>query len=188
MQAGVLTVTSNPTRTSPVKRGKWVLENILGTPPPDPPPNVPKLDETQQARESTSFRQRLEQHRADPNCAVCHRDMDELGFAMENFDAIGRWRTKEGRFDIDAAGKLPGGEQFSGPAELKKMLRSKFEGQIVRCLTEKMLTYAVGRGIEYYDRCTIDDICNALAQNEHRFSTLLTEIINSEPFQKRRGK
>ena len=115
----MLTVTSNPTRTSPVKRGKWVLENILGTPPPDPPPNVPMLQDDAKAVAAGTLRQRMEQHRKDPNCAVCHKEMDALGFALENFDAIGAWRTKDGDFPIDAAAQLPDGRSFDGPRELK---------------------------------------------------------------------
>ena len=122
-QAAMLTVTSNPTRTSPVKRGKWVLENILGTPPPDPPPNVPMLRDDAKAVATGTLRQRMEQHRKDPNCAVCHKEMDALGFALENFDAVGAWRTKDGKFPIDAAAQLPDGRSFNGPRELKAMLR-----------------------------------------------------------------
>jgi len=187
-QAGVLTVTSNPTRTSPVKRGKWILENILGTPPPDPPADVPELNETEQARSSASLRERLEVHRQSPKCSVCHAQMDALGFAMEHFDAVGSWREKDGQFAIDASGKLPAGESFRGANDLKKLLQTKFREQFVRCFAEKMLTYAVGRGVEYYDRCVIDDICSAAAKNDHRFSSLVIEIINSDAFQRRRAK
>ena len=187
-QAAVLTVTSNPTRTSPVKRGKWVLENILGTPPPPPPPNVPELIEDAKLAETASLRKRLEMHRSNPGCAVCHRDMDALGFALENFDAVGAWRTKDGKFDIDAAGELPGGAKFNGAADLKKLLRSVKKDSFVRCLTEKMLTYGLGRGVEFYDKCAVDKIAAALAKNDHKFSTLVMEIIKSDPFQKRRGQ
>jgi hypothetical protein len=186
-QASVLTVTSNPTRTSPVKRGKWILDNILGEPPPDPPPDVPQLAEGEQARLSGSLRERLEQHRANPSCAVCHRKMDALGFAMENFDGVGAWRTRDGRFEIDPSGELPGGETFRGPAELKTILRQSGRESFVRCLSEKMLTYALGRGPEPYDRCTVDRTAKALAENDYRFSTLVLEIVRSEPFQKRKG-
>ena len=126
-QAAMLTVTSNPTRTSPVKRGKWVLENILGTPPPDPPPNVPMLQDDAKAVATGTLRQRMEQHRKDPNCAVCHKEMDALGFALENFDAVGAWRTKDGKFPIDAAAQLPDGRSFNGPRELKAILRGDKE-------------------------------------------------------------
>jgi hypothetical protein len=187
-QASVLTVTSNPTRTSPVKRGKWILDNILGEPPPDPPPNVPQLDEDDEAVLSGSLRERLEQHRAKESCAVCHRKMDALGFALENFDAIGAWRTRDGKFQIDASGVLPDGQEFRGPAELKAILRDSSRDSFVRCLTEKMLTYALGRGLEYYDRCTVDRITKSLAKDHYRFSTLVMEIVKSDPFQKRRRK
>src|SRR5262249_32871379 len=132
-QASVLTVTSNPTRTSPVKRGRWVLEQILGTPPPPPPPNVPELADTPQAVLPGSLRQRMEQHRANPSCAACHARMDALGFALENFNAIGAFRTKDGDFPIDPSGTLPDGQSFQGPAELKAVLRGKKE-LFVRCL------------------------------------------------------
>ncbi len=187
-QAAMLTVTSNPTRTSPVKRGRWVLENILGQPPPDPPPNVPMLKEDKQAVASGSLRQRLEQHRADPSCSVCHRDMDALGFALENYDPVGAWRVRDGEFPIEPAGELPGGLTFDGPAQLKTLLREEAKDKFPRCLTEKMLTYALGRGLEYYDRCAVDRIAAAVAADDYRFSSLVLEIVRSEPFQKRRGK
>lgn len=185
-QASVLTVTSNPTRTSPVKRGRWLLEQILGSPPPPPPPNVPELEEDEKSQLTGSLRQRMEQHRANPACANCHARMDPLGFAFENFDAIGGYRTKDGEFEIDPAGELPGGKAFAGPAELKQVLledRDKF----ARCLAEKMLIYALGRGLEYYDRPTVETITTALAENDYRFSALVTAIVNSDPFRLRRG-
>jgi hypothetical protein len=186
-QASILTVTSNPTRTSPVKRGRWVLEQILGTPPPPPPPDVPELAENPKAVLSGSLRQRMEQHRANPNCAVCHARMDPIGFAFENFDAIGAFRTNDAGFTIDPSGTLPGGRTFQGPADLKKILKEKKE-LFTRCLTEKMLTYALGRGLEYYDRPAVDRIVAALASNDYRFSTLVSEIARSDPFRLRRGK
>jgi mono/diheme cytochrome c family protein len=186
-QASILTVTSNPTRTSPVKRGKWVLEQILGTPPPPPPPNVPELATDAKAQLTGSLRQRMEQHRANPSCAVCHTNMDALGFAFENFDAVGAFRTKDGNFAIDPSGTLPGGQSFQGPAELKAILKGKKE-LFSRCLTEKMLTYALGRGVESYDRPAVEAIMAALARNHYRFSTLVMEIVESEPFRLRRGK
>jgi len=185
-QAGVLTVTSNPTRTSPVKRGRWVLEQILGTPPPAPPPNVPELADTEQAALSGSLRQRMEQHRANPACANCHARMDPIGFAFENYDAIGRYRTHDGQFPIDPAGELPDGSSFQGPGDLKRILREKKE-LFARCLTEKMLIYALGRGVEYYDRPTVDRIVAALPRNDYRFSSLVIEIAKSDPFRFRRG-
>jgi len=185
-QASILTVTSNPTRTSPVKRGKWVLENLLGTPPPPAPPNVPKLaDDTKQPLTGT-LRQRMEQHRKDPNCASCHARMDPLGFGLENFDAVGSWRTKDGAADVDASGVLPNGQAFNGPAQLKAILMSK-KTLFVHCLTEKMLTYALGRGIEPYDKCNVNDMVNSIAKNDYRFSAVVTAIVQSDPFRKRRG-
>jgi hypothetical protein len=185
-QASILSITSNPTRTSPVKRGKWILENILGTPPPPPPANVPELKEGKEAVLSGTMRQRMEQHRADPNCAACHQRMDPLGFGFENFDAIGAWRTKEGKNDIDASGVLTGGITFNGPAELRAILKRR-EGAFARCLTEKMLTFALGRGMERYDKCTIDEVARNLAKDNYKFSSLVLEIVRSEAFQKRRG-
>jgi mono/diheme cytochrome c family protein len=186
-QASILTVTSNPTRTSPVKRGRWVLEQLLGTPPPPPPPNVPELAETEKAVLSGSLRQRMEQHRVNPNCASCHARMDPIGFAFENYNAVGAFRLKDGDFPIDPAGTLPDGRSFKGPAELKAILKEK-KDLVSRCLTEKMLIYALGRGLEYYDRPSLDRITMALARNEYRFSTLVTEIVRSDPFRLRRGK
>lgn len=184
-QASVLTVTSNPTRTSPVKRGRWVLEQLLGTPPPPPPPNVPELEQGEKL--TGSLRQRMEQHRANPSCASCHARMDPLGFAFENFDAVGRFRDKDGEFPIDASGELPSGEKFSGSNELKEILKTR-QNLFARCIAEKMLTYALGRGLEYYDRPAIERITTALSQNGYRYSTLIVETVKSEPFRLRRGK
>jgi hypothetical protein len=186
-QASILTVTSNPTRTSPVKRGRWVLEQMLGTPPPPPPPDVPELAESGKEASSGSLRQRMEQHRANAACANCHARMDPLGFAFENYDAIGAWRNKDGEFAIDSSGVLPDGKAFKGPAELKAILQDKKE-LFARCLTEKMLTYALGRGVEYYDQPTVNRVTLALAKNDYKFSTLVTEIVKSDPFRLRRGK
>ncbi len=186
-QASILTVTSNPTRTSPVKRGRWVLEQLLGTPPPPPPPDVPELAEGAKAVLSGSLRQRMEQHRSKPSCAICHARMDPLGFAFENFDAVGAFRTKDGDFAIDPSGILPDGRSFQGPEELKAILKEK-KDLFARCLTEKLLTYALGRGLEYYDRPAVDRIVAALARDGYRFSTLVTAIVRSDPFRLRRGK
>lgn len=186
-QAAVLSVTSNPTRTSLVKRGKWILDNILGTPPPPPPPGVEELKDDKQAALSGTVRQRTEQHRANPNCASCHQRMDPLGFGFENFDAIGAWRTHEGKHAIDSTGTLPGGQSFKGPAELRKILKTRQEA-FTRCLTEKLLTYALGRGVERYDRCAIDDIVKSAGKDHYKFSRLVIDIVKSDPFQKRRGK
>src|SRR2546425_317058 len=162
-QASILTVTSTPTRTSPVKRGKWVLENLLGTPPPPPPPDVPELKEGKEAALTGTLRQRMEQHRENPMCAACHARMDPIGFGLENFNGIGAWRQKEGEFSIDPAGKLVSGESFNGPDDLKNILMKSKRDDFVHCLTEKMLTYALGRGLEYYDKCAVDQITQRLA-------------------------
>ncbi len=186
-QASVLTVTSNPTRTSPVKRGKWILEVLLGAPPPPPPPNVPELNDKPSAVLSGTLRQRMEQHRANPSCAACHQRMDPLGFGLENYDAVGGWRAKDGDFPIDASGTLPGGQSFHGPEGLKTILRGRSD-EFCRCLSEKLLTYALGRGLESYDSCTVDRMVKGLAKDDYRFSALVLEVVKSEPFQKRRGK
>ena len=184
--ASVLTVTSNPTRTSPVKRGRWVLEQVLGSPPPPPPPDVPELEEDHEAITGTTLRERLEQHREDPACANCHAKMDPIGFALENYNAIGAFRTKEGELEIDTTAELPDGTSFDGIADLKQILKDRKQ-QFVRCLTEKMLTYALGRGLEYYDRPTVDRIVTQLEFEGYRSSVLITEIVKSDPFRLRRG-
>ncbi len=185
-QASVLTVTSNPSRTSPVKRGKWVLEQILGSPPPPAPPNVPILADDKKAMLTGTLRQRMEQHRADPSCASCHARLDPPGFGLENYDAVGAWRDKEGEFAIDASSKLPTGEAFTGPAELKAILKTR-KTEFVNCLSEKMLTYALGRGLEDYDVCTVEKIVKGVSADQYRFSRLVLEIVKSDPFLKRRG-
>ena len=184
-QASVLTLSSYATRTSPVIRGKWVLENLLGTPPPPPPPDVPPLEEKNLGT-AASLRERLEAHRANAACAVCHNQMDPIGFSLENFDASGAWRDQDGRFPIDNTGTLPGGKSFSGPEGLKEVLRGQPD-LFARNLTEKMLTYALGRGLESYDRPIVDQIVRRLKDNDYKFSTLVAEITNSMPFRMRRG-
>jgi len=184
--ASVLTVTSNPTRTSPVKRGRWVLEQILGTPPPPPPPDVPELEEDKAATTATTLRELLEQHREDPACANCHAKMDPIGFALENYNAIGAFRKKEGGSDIDTTAELPDGTKLNGIADLKQILKDRKQ-EFVRCLTEKMLTYALGRGLEYYDRPTVDRIVAQLEAEGYRSSVLIAEIVKSDPFRLRRG-
>jgi Protein of unknown function (DUF1592)/Protein of unknown function (DUF1588)/Protein of unknown function (DUF1587)/Protein of unknown function (DUF1585)/Protein of unknown function (DUF1595) len=186
-QASILTLTSNPTRTSPVKRGKWILENILGTPPPPPPPGAGELSDDKQVVLSGSLRQRMEQHRAKPDCAICHKRMDPLGFGFENFDAIGGWREKDGAFTIDSSGVLPDGRSFQGPAELRAILLTQRDA-FARCLTEKMLTYALGRGLETYDKCAVGAITAALGKSGYRLPALIVEICKSDPLQMRRGK
>jgi hypothetical protein len=187
-QASVLTVTSNPTRTSPVKRGKWVLEQLLGAPPPPPPPNVPSLDDAQRKELTGTFRQKLEQHRRDVQCAGCHEKMDAFGFALENFDGIGQWRDRdETGAPVDASAKFSGHLSQSGLADLKSLLR-EHQRDFARCLTEKMLIYALGRGLDYYDEPAIERIQGALARNDYRFSSLVSEIVRSTPFLLRRGR
>jgi Protein of unknown function (DUF1592)/Protein of unknown function (DUF1588)/Protein of unknown function (DUF1587)/Protein of unknown function (DUF1595)/Protein of unknown function (DUF1585)/Cytochrome C oxidase, cbb3-type, subunit III len=186
-QASILTVTSNPTRTSPVKRGKFILDNILGTPPPPPPPDVPALKEGKAIAESASLRQRMEQHRSNPACASCHQKMDPLGFGFENFDAVGAWRERDGKNAIDPAGVLPDGATFKGPAELKSILKGR-EKDFTHCLTEKMIIYALGRGLERPDRCVVDEVTRGVVQNKYAFSSLVLGIVKSEPFLMRRGK
>ncbi len=181
----VLTVSSYSTRTSPVLRGKWVLDNLLDAPPPEPPPNIPIIDEAAIGASATQ-RQQLEAHRANPTCASCHRRMDPLGFGLENFDAIGKWRDKDGAFPVDASGALPDGRSFSGPAQLTAILAGEQEA-FAKALTSKMLTYALGRGLEPYDRRTIRMIARRLPQHDYRFSGLVLEIVKSLPFQMRRG-
>lgn len=183
-----LTITSNPTRTSPVKRGKFVLENILGTPPPPAPPDVPDLNDPKRGELKGTLRQRMEMHRKDAICAGCHARMDDIGFALENFNGIGEWRDKDGADAIESAGQLVSGEKFKNAAELRDVLLSKKRTDFLRCVTEKMLTYALGRGMEYYDRPTIEKIVRNLEKGDARFSTLVMEIIKSVPFQMRRGE
>jgi hypothetical protein len=184
-QGSVLTVSSYSTRTSPVLRGKWILDNILNAPPPDPPPGVANLDEANVAS-STSVRQQLEAHRKNATCASCHRRMDPLGFGLENYDAIGAWRTEDGKFPVDAAGTLPDGRAFHTPEELKTILKADRE-YFTRALADKLLTYALGRGLERSDRQTVRIIANRVAAADYRFSTLVLEIVKSPPFQMRRG-
>jgi mono/diheme cytochrome c family protein len=184
--ASVLTVSSYPTRTSPVIRGKYVLQNILGAPPPAPPPDVPPLEE-EGGELKGSLRQRMEQHRTNPVCASCHERMDTLGFGLENYDATGKWRLLDGKFRIDASGTLPNGKSFQSPAELRTLLRADLPS-IARCITEKMLTYSLGRGLERYDRKTVSQIVKNLAANDYKFQALVYEIVHSLPFQSRRGE
>lgn len=185
-QGGFLTLTSNPTRTSPVKRGKWVYENILGLQAPPPAPDVPELPPVGQIK--GTVRQVFEQHRANPSCAACHAKLDPLGFALENFDGIGAWRTTERNVKIDASGVLPDGIRFDGPAELKKVLFAKSD-QFRRSLCEKVLTYSLGRGLEYSDKCTVDEIAARLkGPGKDLFSELVLAVVETDAFQKRAGK
>ena len=184
-QAAILTLTSNPTSTSPVKRGKWILESVLGDPPPPAPPNVPPLEDTQQEHAELSLREQLELHRANPSCASCHRVMDPLGLGFEHFDAIGRWRDKDGKHPINASGELVDGRTFSGALELVDLLQSR-RNEIIRNFTEKLLTYALGRGLEPYDNCAVQEILEAAAADDYRFSSLVQGIVRSQPFSQRR--
>lgn len=180
----ILALTSNPTRTSPVKRGKWIMTNFLDAAPAAPPPGVSELSDDSNAGELKSLRQRMEVHRKNPRCANCHEPMDSLGFALENFDAIGRWRTSDGKTPIDASGSLPSGEEFSGAQQLTTLLRKHQRNEFARCLVRKMLAYALGRELEYFDYCTVKKIVGELEKNDYKFSTMLIEIVKSVPFQK----
>ena len=183
----ILTVTSYATRTSPVLRGKWILENLLGTPPPPPPPNVPPLDESRSNTHVVSMRDRMEAHRKNPACAVCHRIMDPAGLSMENFDAIGRWRDAEGGAAIDASGSLPGGEDFDGVAGLRRALLDRPE-VFVGTMTEKLLIYALGRGLDHTDAPSVRAITSAAADENYRLSSLILGVVQSTPFQMRRSQ
>jgi len=185
-QASILTISSYATRTSPVLRGKWILENILNDPPPPPPPSVPALDESK-VGESASLRQQMEAHRANAVCASCHAKMDPLGFGLENLNAIGEWRDMDGKFPVDASGSLPGGKAFNGPKELKALLmqdRDRFAAAMV----EKMMIYALGRGLERYDRPALKTIEANLAAHDYRFSQLVLGVVESLPFEMKRTR
>jgi hypothetical protein len=185
--ASVLTITSHPDRTSAVKRGQWVLNNILGTPPPPAPDDVPTLED--QGRKLTgSLREQLEQHRENKICASCHKLMDPIGFGLENFDAIGRWRDTDEGGPIDSSGELNTGDKFNGPLELSGILAGSRRELFVRNLTRTMLTYALGRGLEHYDKCAVKEITAHVKANDYRFSALVEGIVNSVPFQMRRGE
>ena len=186
-KGSILTATSYANRTSPVLRGKWVLENILGTPPPPPPPDVPDLKETTGDGQPLTMRQRMEEHRANPACATCHARMDPLGFALENFDAIGGWRSTEAGSPIDSSGVLPDGTRFEGASGLRKILLDRRE-DFVRNVTEKLLTYALGRGTEYYDAPTVRSIMREAVISDYRWSSLISGIVKSTPFQMRRSE
>jgi hypothetical protein len=184
-QGAILLVTSYPTRTSPVLRGKWILENILGTPPPPPPPNIPPLADSA-SNSARSLREQLEKHRADRACASCHARLDPLGFSLEQFDAIGRFRTEEGGAEIEASGALPDGTAVNGFDGLKKVVLDRRD-EFVECLTAKMLTYALGRGLEYYDEPSVRAIRRQAASADYRFSSIILGIVNSVPFKMRRS-
>jgi hypothetical protein len=182
----ILTVTSPAIRTSPVIRGKWILNNILGAPPPDPPPNVPALSDRKTQAKMQTMRERMSQHRANPACASCHSMIDPAGFALENFDAIGRWRTVDESFNaIDASGALPDGTTFNGVTELRAALTSHPE-RFSHTVTEKLLTYALGRGVEFYDMPAIRTILRGAASEGYKMQTIILGIVKSYPFQFRR--
>jgi hypothetical protein len=184
-QGSVLTVTSYPSRTSVVIRGKYVLQNILGAPPPPPPPDVPALDEAAVGT-SMSLRQQMEAHRANATCASCHSRMDPLGFGLENYDGVGKWRAMDGKFPVDSTGALPGGKSFNGPVEMQNVLLAQLP-EFARCLTEKMLTYALGRGLKPYDRRVVNDIDRTLAASGYHLQDMIREIVHSVPFRQRRA-
>ncbi len=186
-QASFLIVTSNPARTSPVKRGLFILDNLLGTPAPPPPANVPPLETAQRGEEKLSMRALMVQHRADALCASCHARMDPLGLALEEFDALGRWRKEDAGQPIDTAGKLITGESFANVRELSRVIATERRADFYTCLTEKLLTYALGRGVEYYDAPAIDKLVQQLQTDEGRIRSLIYGIVESAPFQLRRG-
>jgi len=187
-QGSFLTLTSESNRTSPVKRGKWILETILGTPPPPPPPDVPALKENDESgRDATTLRARLALHRASATCSTCHAIMDPLGLALENFDAVGRWRTKELGGEVDPAGQLADGTKINGATQLREALLRKPQ-QFVETMTEKMLIYALGRGLEHYDIPVARDIARQAAANNNHFSTIVLGIVKSTPFQSRKAQ
>ena len=185
-QASVLTVTSNPTRTSPVKRGKWVLDNILGTPPPPAPPNVPQLadDKAEKKPLTGTLRQRLEAHRKNPICASCHKRMDPIGFGLENYDAIGSWRLNDGDSPIDPSGTLADGRSFQGSNGLRKILLDG-KDQFAKAFTERLLTYALGRGVVSRDQCNVKAMADKVAAKNYRFSAVVAEIVTSKPFREK---
>jgi cytochrome c553 len=180
--AAVATATATPTRSSPVKRGKWVLETILGDPPPPPPPDVEELKEGDAKLGPLTFRQKLERHRTSATCAACHQHMDPIGFSLENLDAIGRWREREGAEAVDATGTLKDGTRLQGPEGLRDEILSRRKDDFARCLAEHLLIYALGRNLEWYDQATVDSLVQCLKQNDYRFSTLVVAIAQSRPF------
>jgi hypothetical protein len=187
-QGSFLTITSNPNRTSPVSRGSWILENLLGSPPPSPPPNVPPLPENTNGQGVTtvaaSVRDRMTEHRANQPCKGCHQLMDPIGLALENFDGIGRWRTEDSGVKIDASGQLVDGTPIDGVVTLRNAIVGRGDA-FVQTMTEKLLMYAVGRPSRYYDMPAIRSITHEAGRNNYRFSSIVTAIVNSEPFQMR---
>jgi len=186
-QGSILTVTSYPNRTSPVLRGKWILENILGTPPPPPPPNVPPLKENEDGVKPRSVRELMEEHRKNPACSGCHSVMDPLGFSLENFDGIGEWRGKDQSGPIDASGQLADGTKVEGPVTLRQAI-TRYPEQFAGTVTEKLLTYALGRGLEYYDMQVVRSIVRDAARNDYKLSALVVGVVKSTPFQMRKSQ
>jgi hypothetical protein len=188
-QGSILLVTSHAIRTSPVLRGKWILTNILGTPPPDPPANVPPLKENKGfEKHALSVRERMAEHRANPACSSCHSMIDPAGFALENFDAVGRWRdVDESNKPIDTTGALPDGTKFDSLSEFRTALVAEHPERFVRTVTERLLTYALGRGVAYYDGPALRAIAREAAANDYRFSSMILGVVNSVPFQMRRS-
>jgi hypothetical protein len=186
-KGGVELVTSVSDRTSPVQRGKWVMTNLLGVVPSDPPPNVPALKEVSAVGGVQTLRQQMEAHRANPACAGCHKMMDPIGFALENFDGIGKWRTKDAGQKVNASGQLTDGTKIDGVVDLRNALL-RYSPQFARVVTEKLLTYALGRGVEYQDMPVVRAIVQDAARNDYRFSSLIEGIVKSEPFQMNRKR
>lgn len=185
-QGSILTVTSYPNRTSVVQRGKWILENLLGSPPPPPPADIPDLKPKSHDGRLLSMREQLDMHRANPICASCHARMDPIGFALENYDGIGKWRTKDAGLPIDASGKLPNGKTFTGSAELKKILLTDHRDEFITTVAEKLMTYALGRGLEAYDAPAVRAIARESAKDNYRLTAMIAAIINSKQFQMRK--
>jgi hypothetical protein len=185
-QGSVLAVSSYPNRTSPTIRGKYILNNLLGTPPPPPPPDVPALDDSKVGSD-VSLRKQLEAHRANPVCASCHSKMDVLGFGLENYDALGKWRTEDGKFPIDVGGTMPSGKSFKTAAEMREVLLDSMP-EVTHCLIDKIMTYALGRGMQTYDKHSLDQIQRAVTADGYHFQTLIHEVVTSLPFQSRRGE
>jgi len=185
-QGSILTITSNPTRTSPVKRGKWVLENLLATPPPPPPPDVPSLEAGKKL--TGTLRQRLEKHRDDAICASCHARMDPIGFAFEHFDGVGAYRDQDGADPVESSGELATGEKFTDHRQLNQVLATAKRPDFLRCISEKMLTYSLGRGLEYYDKPAVERIVSSMEKDGYKFSALVRAVVQSAPFQRRRGE
>jgi hypothetical protein len=180
----ILTITSNPTRTSPVKRGKWVLDNLLAAPPRDPPPEVAELEKPhEENNKKLTFRQQMSRHSKNPTCYSCHASMDNLGYAMENFDAVGNWRTEEEGESVDVSGKLSSGEEFNGIDELQTFLLENKKQSIVRCITQKLFVYGIGRGLTYKDRKAVDQVVASFEEDQVNFADLLFQVFVSQPFQ-----